>query len=70
MDKIYISLDLETTGFNPLEDKIIEVGIVKFQGNKILDTWQSLVNPGQKIKPAGNLGVITPWEPFTPVRCR
>src|SRR3989338_11666142 len=42
-----ICLDLETTGFNPNHDKIIEVGAVRFDlDGKIHDTFSSLVNPG------------------------
>ncbi len=40
-----VSLDLETTGISPDSDEIIEVGAVKFQGDRILDTFQTLVNP-------------------------
>ena len=40
-----VSLDLETTGVSPDSDEIIEVGAVKFQGDRILDTFQTLVNP-------------------------
>ena len=40
-----VSLDLETTGINPDSDEIIEVGAVKFQGDRVLDTFQTLVNP-------------------------
>lgn len=43
---MFIALDLETTGFNPNEDKIIEFGAVKFDmsGNK--ETLKFFVNPG------------------------
>ncbi len=43
--KTYVALDLETTGLNPDQDTIIEVGAVKFQGQQVLDTFQTLVNP-------------------------
>lgn len=43
---MFISLDLETTGFDPVKDKIIEFGAVKFdlEGNK--EVLQLLINPG------------------------
>ncbi|MBD3361114.1 hypothetical protein GF366_04935 [Candidatus Peregrinibacteria bacterium] len=43
---MYISLDLETTGTDPVKDKIIEFGAVKFdlKGNK--EVLQFLINPG------------------------
>ena len=43
--RIFVALDLETTGLSPQRDAIIEVGAVKFQGRKVLGTFQSLVNP-------------------------
>ena len=45
MDQTYISLDLETTGLNPNTNEIIEIGAVKFQGDQVIDTFHSLVNP-------------------------
>jgi ATP-dependent DNA helicase DinG len=45
----YVALDLETTGLNPERDQIIEVGMVKFAGQRVLDTFSSFVNPGQSI---------------------
>lgn len=43
---MYISLDLETTGFYPEKDKIIEFGAVKFDLNGHKETLQFLINPG------------------------
>jgi predicted DnaQ family exonuclease/DinG family helicase len=45
MSQTYVSLDLETTGLNPETDEIIEIGAVRFQGEEIIDTFQTLVNP-------------------------
>ena len=49
MSRIYVALDLETTGLNPERDAILEIGLVKFRGQEILETWSSLVNPGRPI---------------------
>ncbi len=49
MTRIYISLDLETTGLDPEHDRIIEVGAVRFRGDRILDEFQTLVNPNYHI---------------------
>ena len=50
MDSI-VALDIETTGLDPQTDAIIEIGAVKFHGNRIEDEWSSLINPGRKIPP-------------------
>jgi len=41
-----VSLDLETSGLDPDNDRIIEVGAVKFRGGTVLGTFHTLVNPG------------------------
>ena len=48
-DQIFVALDLETTGLDSAKDTIIEVGAVKFQGNAVVDTFQTFVNPGRTI---------------------
>lgn len=40
-----IGLDIETTGLNPKTDHVIEVAIVLFEDDKILDKWTTLVKP-------------------------
>ncbi|MEE8472128.1 MAG: helicase C-terminal domain-containing protein [Dehalococcoidia bacterium] len=47
----YVSLDLETTGFSPESDAIIEIGAVKFRDGEVLDTFQTLVNPRRPLPP-------------------
>ena len=41
----FVVFDLETTGFSPIKDKIIEIGAVKVEGGKITDKFSSFVNP-------------------------
>ncbi len=41
----YVVFDLETTGLNPINDHIIEIGALKYQDNELVDTFQVLVNP-------------------------
>jgi DNA polymerase-3 subunit epsilon/ATP-dependent DNA helicase DinG len=48
MDTI-VALDLETTGLDPTRDAIIEIGCVRFQGDRVEDEWSTLVNPGRPI---------------------
>ena len=45
----YVALDLETTGLSSERDAIIEVGAVKFREDRVLDVYQSLVNPYRKL---------------------
>lgn len=41
----YVVFDLETTGFSPVQNRIIEVGAVKVTEGKITDRFSSFVNP-------------------------
>ena len=49
MPRIYVALDLETTGLDPDRDAILEIGAVKFRGEEVLDTFESLIDPGRAI---------------------
>ncbi|MBF0314323.1 MAG: 3'-5' exonuclease [Oligoflexia bacterium] len=40
-----VAFDLETTGFSPMTDKIIEIGALKITADGAISPWQSLVNP-------------------------
>jgi DNA polymerase III subunit epsilon len=42
-------IDIETTGLSPRYSNIIEIGMVKIAGGKIVSSYQSLVNPGRDI---------------------
>lgn len=46
----YISVDLETTGLNPKSDKIIEIGAIKVENGEIVDSFETLINPGRKLE--------------------
>ena len=50
MTDSYVCVDLETTGLNPKIDKIIEIGIVKVENNKVVREWETLVNPYRKLE--------------------
>ena len=41
----YVVFDLETTGFSPLNDRIIEIGAVKVEDGKITERFSTFVNP-------------------------
>lgn len=49
MSPIYVALDLETTGLDPSRDTIIEVGAIKFNNQRELGSFSSLINPGRPI---------------------
>ena len=51
LGKTCVALDLETTGLDAQRDSIIEVGVVKFRGAEVMDTFESLVNPYQPLPP-------------------
>ncbi|MCC8107311.1 MAG: PolC-type DNA polymerase III [Clostridiales bacterium] len=45
LDVDFVVFDLETTGFSPQNNRIIEIGAVKVQGGKITDKYSTFVNP-------------------------
>ena len=51
MAQNYAVVDLETTGGIPKRDRITEVAIIVFDGEHIVNEYQSLVNPERMIPP-------------------
>lgn len=47
-DEVVI-LDFETTGLSPEYDRVIEVGAVIVRGNKVVDSFSELMNPGMHL---------------------
>ena len=45
----FIAFDVETTGLNPLEDRVVEISAVVFQEGQIVDKYSSLIKVGHKI---------------------
>ena len=45
LDDMYVVFDLETTGFSPIKDRIIEIGAVKVEHGVITDKFSTFVNP-------------------------
>lgn len=41
----YVVFDIETTGFSPVKNRIIEIGAVKVVEGKIVDRFSTFVNP-------------------------
>ncbi len=48
-DKSYVVFDLETTGFSPVKNRIIEIGAVKIENGRITDRFSCFVNPQEPI---------------------
>ncbi|MDP4181538.1 MAG: DNA polymerase III subunit alpha [Bacillota bacterium] len=49
IDDTYCVLDLETTGFSPITEKITEIGIMKLKDGKVIDQFSCFVNPEKPI---------------------
>ncbi len=49
LGRVYVALDIETTGLDPERDAILEIGAVRFKGRRIFDTFSQLVHPGRPI---------------------
>jgi DNA polymerase III epsilon subunit-like protein len=41
----YAVIDVETTGFSHLRDRVVEMACVVLDGGCVVETWSSLVNP-------------------------
>ncbi len=46
----YVCVDVETTGLNPKEEKLIEIGAVKVVDGHIEERFQSFVHPGRPLE--------------------
>jgi DNA polymerase III subunit epsilon len=44
-------VDVETTGASAIYDRVIEVAAVRLEGGRIVDRWESLVDPGIPVPP-------------------
>lgn len=42
-------VDVETTGANPVSDRITEIAILRVEHGRVVERWSSLVNPGRTI---------------------
>ena len=45
-------IDVETTGANPVVDRVTEIAILRVEGGQLVERWSSLVNPGMPIPPS------------------
>ncbi|MCH9612026.1 MAG: 3'-5' exonuclease DinG [Chlamydiia bacterium] len=60
-NETFVCFDVESTGLDIQNDRIIEIAIVKFKGDEILDSYETLIDPGVPI-PAESIEIhkITP----------
>lgn len=60
MLKSYIAFDVETTGLNPMENEIIEIGALKVRDGKVAERFMEFIHPTAPISAAiTNLTGIT-----------
>ena len=45
----FVIVDIETTGFSPVNDKIIEFAGIKVINNRLVDTYSTLINPCRRL---------------------
>lgn len=50
-NQIYVVVDVETTGGSAGFHRVTEIGAVKVQNGKVIDEFQTLINPGRPIPP-------------------
>ena len=51
MTDSYIALDLEDDGVKPGGRPILEIGAIRVEGGRILERYETLLNPGIRISP-------------------
>lgn len=44
-------IDVETTGFDPEVERIIEIAVIRFERGEVVDRYNQLVQPGKPIPP-------------------
>ncbi len=50
-EAVFSIIDIETTGFNPENNDIIEIAAIKYQGNVVVDKYWQLVKPDTGLLP-------------------
>ena len=49
LSNIFVAIDVETTGLSPIANELIEISAIKYNGQKKIDTFTSLIKPKAKI---------------------
>jgi DNA polymerase III subunit epsilon len=47
----YTFVDVETTGMSPTYDRIIEIGLIRVKANKIVRSYETVINPRVRLPP-------------------
>ncbi len=48
-EDIFVAIDVETTGLSPFNNELIEISAIKYNKNKKIDTFSTLIKPKIKI---------------------
>ena len=51
LDTEFVAFDIETTGLNAQTDRMTEIGAIRFAGDKILEVFNTFVDPERHIPP-------------------
>ena len=51
LDAEFVAFDIETTGLNAQTDRMTEIGAIRFSGDRILETFNTFVDPERHIPP-------------------
>ena len=72
MLKSYIAFDVETTGLNPRENEIIEIGALKVRNGKVAERFMEFIRPQAPISPAitGLTGITNEMVEGARPRCQ
>ena len=52
MLRSYIAFDVETTGLNPQENEIIEIGALKVRDGRVAERFMEFIRPSGPLTPA------------------
>ena len=58
-NKLFAAVDLETTGLDPKQNQIIEIGIQIFDSESLLDQFSMLINPGFNVDLPAHITELT-----------
>ena len=53
----FVVLDVETSGLDPKNDRIVEIALVTFQNGKPIEEWNTLLNPEGSVGPTSIHGI-------------